>query len=191
MADMLAWHMSKTFSGRTGHYRTAYQTKELLSLAVTHPSELWKECIYLAEAYQKERPRNLKKISKVSEDLRVDFENALVRVLRSTRFNPVYTAVVTSDALDNLSMHWTRSNQGSEDRERIHKRVVTNPELLSSNRVESVVELVVEHTLCTDILNKLVRDFEESVPDHASRERQHSLAVRNPASLSTKKTSDS
>ena len=73
----------------------------------------------------------------------------------------------------------------------MHKRVVTNPELLSSNRVEPVVERVIEETLCTDILNKLVRDFEESVPDHAARERQHTLAVRNPAVLSSKKTRDS
>ena len=189
MADMVAWLMSKTFSKKSGHHRTYSQTKTLISLGLVKPTEHWRECLYLAEAYQDAKPENLGRPTKESEDIRELFEEKLLSCLRRSGFVPQYKALPKNAVLDQLSAAWSEEFYRAKDRVSRHARIIANPSLLAEDRIDAPVarDSFEEVDSVFDQLDTL---FFTKVSDCDKRENLHQKRVKDPTLLSTKNKRD-
>ena len=185
MADMVAWLLSKTFNKKSGHHRTHLQTKTLLSLDLRHPTEHWRECLYLAEAYQKAKPENLHRPTKEAEDIKALFDAKLVQCIRRSEFTPEYRSLPANPVLDTLSVSWQENAVRPGERRRRHARVVANPSFLSEDR--SVVPSARDSFEDVEsVFEKLDSMFFEVAEGYEDRELEHQRRVRDPISLSSK-----
>lgn len=185
MADMVAWLMSKTFSKKAGHHRTHQQTKTLLSLKLIKPTEHWRECLYLAEAYQAAKPENLHRPTKEADDIQELFESKLLSCIRRNGFVPRYRALPKNEVLESLSTSWMADCHQSAPRLKRHASVVANPGLLAEDRIDRPKKQD-EFVDVVSVFDKLDELFENSFPGSEERELSHQKRVKNPSLLSTK-----
>jgi len=185
MADMVAWLLSKTFNKKSGHHRTHLQTKTLLSLDLRHPTEHWRECLYLAEAYQKAKPENLHRPSKEAEDIKALFDAKLVQCIRRSEFTPEYRSLPTNPVLDELAGEWKNTVVRPGERGRRHARVVANPSFLSEDRTVSRSSRD-SFADVESVFDKLDSMFFGATEGHADRELEHQRRVQEPIVLSSK-----